>query len=185
MARSPSGRAALVGPQAFDGDGSFVARRPFRLNGRIVGRGEEVTIAEAGSVQGMRRLVQSRHVASVAPGLPPPDELAVPQPHPDAGLPPEEGVPEGQMAYTLHPAYLPLDAAEEGQEPPAGDTGTGEPAEGVTASQEAPAAEPALPAEPTPRKKAEAKAVAPPRRRERAPRGSKIATPSNDVQPAS
>lgn len=110
MARSPTGRAALTGPQAWDGNGRFIARRPFRLSGVMYLRGEEVPMAAAGSRQQMRRLVQSHHVACILPGLDIPAALALPREGQD-GDPPAP-------ATDAPPALPdPLSAAQDGPPP--------------------------------------------------------------------
>jgi hypothetical protein len=87
MPVSDRGLIATRGPTVWDPEGRFIARRPFRLNGRAIARGEDVMLAEAGSDQAMRRLTQSRHVACIPSGLAVPPGLLPAQEAQDGAAP--------------------------------------------------------------------------------------------------
>ncbi len=75
MARSPTGRASLYGPQVWDEHGRFLVRRPFRLDGVQREAGEALTFADTGGTALMRKLMGSGHVACIPAGHDIPDAL--------------------------------------------------------------------------------------------------------------
>lgn len=172
MGRLPTGRLSLIGPQSWDENGRFIARRPFRLNGRALRRGDELTIAEAGSPQAMRRLVSARQVACIQEGLEVPEALR-----------------GGEL---LEPADAPVDpllariVGEEADTPDAVALAMIQSADGPLSAPPAPAAaQPveAAPSAPAPQAPAAATPASAPAKR-RPGRPPKTATPSHDVRPA-